>query len=222
MQTMITIYREDIDSERFIPAMDWAAQRINEFGLTGLDCWLAGGAALHYFMGIEPNDYDFWFEDSVSYQNACNYLTAVPNIANYPGHRLYEYHGPAGEVRIVDLIGNPLFSSPEEIIDRFDFTVAACAINSDSITYHEKYFENLQTRTLELHNLKFPTAILRRLPKYLAKGFTISDRELERLAYALVDVNMDDPEQNAFERSRRNKKTVSLTASRQKDSSSAF
>jgi hypothetical protein len=72
--------------------------------------------------------------------------------------------------------------TPEEVITYFDFTVARAALLSDGNALVDVLFEDdLKTRTLRIQHVVCPIGSVRRVNKYLNKGYTISNKELIKL-----------------------------------------
>ena len=211
----ITVYRGEPGAHAFHPIMDWANGLIfntwTRFGEEPPNFWIAGGAPLDFYRGVEPRDYDLWFPDDENFDKVAQTFSlhgAVLQRAT-KSTAVYDFHYSKSEAikdGTWELVRN-YFDSADETVDFFDFTVAGIAVGHDYITYHEKFFEHFATKTLGINSTRYSLNTLRRLPKYVQKGFMPVDQDLERLAEAISNVDMDDEDQNIFKRIEKNEET---------------
>lgn len=145
--------------------------------LSGINCWVAGGAIRDYFIGITPIDYDIYFPNEKEFKKAKKYLEnngAEKTWESGNGVK-YNYKGI-----VVDLV--KIYSpSPEATIENFDFTCCMLAIKGYEIFYGETTFKDLYSRKLIIYKVTSPLSTLKRTYKYIYKGFTISAAEAKKL-----------------------------------------
>ncbi len=143
------------------------------------DCWIAGGAITDFMLGRKIRGIDIFFPSDKARIKARNKLTNVGAkfIFEYPSGFRMKYRGMN-----YDLVY--LGATPQETIDQFDYTCCAIAVGKDKkFTYHEDYFTHLEK--MEIHYIgnhpnKFYTNKVKRLLKYLNKGFTLDQENLEK------------------------------------------
>jgi hypothetical protein len=79
------------------------------------------------------------------------------------------------------------FSSPNECIDAFDFTVCCFAVSADMFYYHKSACFDLIRKKLVVHKLPHPVDTFKRLNKYTKKGFIACNGTLLTIAKAIAE-----------------------------------
>lgn len=170
---------------------DKAVERHNKLILTelkdaGVTCWIAGGALRSYFTGDKVVDYDLFFPSQIEYDKAKQYF-----LNNDDNSKKIEvkwesdngmkirYNG-----RTFDLV-KKFFTSPQESIQEFDFTVSMLAIDTEKVYHGETTFIDLAKKQLMLNKLPYPASTMKRAFKYYKKGYTMCVGEMRKLAEAI-------------------------------------
>lgn len=162
---------------------------------TPIACWIAGGCIRDLILyGAHNTDIDVFFPNVGEIQDAKPLVLSVtkPGITStvnqgvskmiFESGFVYKYETPLGKI---DLIRRN-FSGPADTVASFDFTVCAAAFDRDGNFYHhERFFTDLQARKLVCLTLSHPLSTLRRLQKYVQKGFTICNGGVLQLAQAI-------------------------------------
>jgi hypothetical protein len=152
-------------------------------------CWIAGGAVADFFLDKKPVDIDVYFPSEKDKEAAVNKLIKMggKKIRTYPLGIKVKYRGTTYDLCY-------LKPTPQETIDHFDYTVCAAAIDKDEKFYsHEDFFEHVEEKRLyymgdktENQRVHFLPRV-RRLKKYLKKGYSIDEENLEKWLTKLVD-----------------------------------
>lgn len=95
------------------------------------------------------------------------------------------------------------YENEEMCLKDFDFSVAKFAYNmkSKSVTYSENYFADLISKRLVIPDINYgnPLGSLKRLQKYINKGYTACNGTLLTVAKALNSVDLNNPDNNEIE-----------------------
>lgn len=169
----------------------------NIFDKIDFDCWVAGGCIRSFLTGENFSDVDLFFKNEEEFSKALNYFTGKNHkliLDNINCKKIYLID----ETFTVDLVKR-FYSSPEDCIKEFDFTVCCCAIDKERFYEHERFEKDLNDRKLVINTLPYPLSTLRRLQKYIKKGFSICNGGLLDIAKAISELDLSNPEQNMFE-----------------------
>lgn len=165
---------------------DKAVERHNKLILTelkeaGINCWIAGGAIRDYFSSSKVTDYDLFFPNQTEYDKAKAYFTSKDAEVKWESDNgmKVRYNG-----KTFDLV-KKFFSSPEESIQNFDFTVCMLAVDTEKVYHGETTFIDLSKRQLMLNKLPFPASTLSRAFKYYKKGYVMCAGEMRKLVEAI-------------------------------------
>lgn len=163
------------------------------------DCWVAGGALRDYFIDghcDNSKDIDVFFQYSGEYREARARLRELKAkeifINDYVSNFSFNGH-------TIQLIGAHQFKGPQETIDKFDFTVCGAAVDKDRTYFLPTFFDDLKEKNLSFHKLPYPISTLKRLPRYIRKGFAISNRDLLHLADEINQIPEDDFLEHLYE-----------------------
>ena len=85
----------------------------------------------------------------------------------------------------VQLIRTLWFDSPEHVIDTFDFTVCQFAIQNGFLIFNPMGVFDATRKELIINRLNFPNTMLKRIVKYEGKGFTITDKNRNKVDEAV-------------------------------------
>lgn len=167
-------------------------------------CWIAGGCVRDYFsIGRISSDIDFYFPTDEEFEKCKQYLlhqdfVEVEEAQDDGSVQKVKKEKPLATFlfenenviklkykgRKVDII-KKLFSSPQETIDAFDFTVCCAAVDGVKIYHHETFFIDLAKRQLMINQLPFPLSTLSRLQRYVQKGYYMCNGEMLKLSQAI-------------------------------------
>ena len=76
----------------------------------------------------------------------------------------------------VQIINKRPYSSMEDLISSFDITACCCAYDGVRFSYNERFvFDNLN-KLININKVEYPNSTLRRIAKYVKKGFKLSQR----------------------------------------------
>jgi len=151
--------------------------------------WIAGGAIRDYFSeGYISKDVDFFCTDR---KTMAKLIILFRNEFQYK-HYLITRNAVKGFGFIygkkidIDIVKKP-FQNPTLTIDAFDFTVCCFAVNSNNFYYHKSSIFDLIRKRLVIHKLPHPVDTLKRLNKYIGKGFKACNGTLLTLAKAIAE-----------------------------------
>lgn len=169
---------------------------------------IAGGTLRDYFRGMGLNkevDIDIFFETRKDIDDAICWI----NCRNGYGTYSYDENRGIGHFHVVGEYGirdmdvvtydnykvfgcktqfiffKPL-SSCKNIVNSFDFTVSAVGIDGKNLFFHEDFFKDLKSKTINIINLEGTLSTLTRIHKYTTKGFTYGKNILDML---VADMN---------------------------------
>lgn len=152
---------------------------------------VVGGAVRDYFLGElnSGTDIDLMFRTEKDYQKALLFFKQLKKILpikeDNHGTKL-KYNG-----RTYDLIANFYYGRKghfielQEAINRFDFTVAMFACDSEGVYHGDTSFIDLAKKQLMINKLEFPERSVYRAFKYIAKGYRICHAESAKLINAV-------------------------------------
>ncbi|MBO8169317.1 MAG: hypothetical protein H0Z35_09070 [Thermoanaerobacteraceae bacterium] len=160
---------------------------------------VAGGFIRAYYAGETPSDMDLYFETEECFAQAYEKLIEWEWKEVAFTDRAVTFVKDGKTVQLIKYI----FGIPQEIIEAFDFTVCAIAVNitADDAgelwkeVMHDNFFEHLAGRVLVFTGSPLPLASLKRAFKYVKRGYSICDENLVRIIEAINQaVNFEDEE----------------------------
>jgi hypothetical protein len=150
-------------------------QEILSLDLLSESVWLAGGA-LRTLIDSEDevNDFDIFFKSVEAQINIKNKLTSAgfEIIYECPNGFLFTYKKNSVKVQ---LVCRQYYSSPEELISSFDFTVTCAATNGKFLYYTRPFIKDIKRKELHLSNLTYPVASFKRAVRYSNKGYSVRE-----------------------------------------------
>ena len=144
--------------------------------------WIAGGALREFYtVGKITKDIDLYFKNGDLFEIAKKHL-----LKNGGEITFETKNGTKIKYKNIyyDLI-KIFYSSPQECIDNFDFTVCSCACSIKDIYYHENFIEDLASKKLMFNNIIRPSSSMIRVVKYIKKGYDIPYKNLQYLVNAI-------------------------------------
>lgn len=155
--------------------------------------WLAGGSIQSLLTDSKINDYDI-FSNGLSKELKHN-LLCNKYIPFFENDRVAKFRI---QNQVLDIVKIP-FESPETTIQSFDFTVSGAAIDSQGKFYClDRFWQDLATRKLVINRIDHPLSTLRRMQKYIKKGFTICNGGMIQIAEALRKPDIDLTTQHLY------------------------
>jgi hypothetical protein len=161
--------------------------------------WIAGGAVRDYFKKSKvKTDVDFFCVDRKSMADLVKWLRNNRSFKHY----LITKNAIKGYVTVgdkkfnVDIVKKP-FTNPTDSIEKFDFTVCCFAVNHENFYFHVSAPMDLLKQKLVINELPHPVDTLKRLNKYIKKGFSACNGTLMTLAKSLAE--QDPTDESIFE-----------------------
>jgi hypothetical protein len=168
---------------------------------------VAGGFIRSYYAGENIADLDLYFREKGHLQETLLELTDNGWIETFKTDRAISLRK---DEKIIQLISYA-YGEPDEIINIFDFTICSAAMTitrhkiqddtSDEpsielkgrLVLHDDYFEHLAGRILVFTSTPLPLSSLKRVIKFLKRGYSICDENIIKIAEAIFrQVNFDD------------------------------
>jgi hypothetical protein len=150
--------------------------------------WIAGGAIRDWFAdGKVTKDIDFFCKDRKTMAMLVRELRSKFQYKAYliTKNAIKGYGFVFGKKIDIDIVKKE-FESPTICIDAFDFTVCCMAVNADNFYYHKSAIFDLIRKRLVIHKLPHPVDTLKRLNKYIQKGFLACNGTLLTLAKSIA------------------------------------
>lgn len=169
------------------------------------DCnvWMAGGCFRSYFSKTKIEDVDFFTTDrdecarlvwklrSIGWKCFFKNKNALKGFVIIKGKRVD-----------VDIVKR-FYENEEQCLIDFDFSVSKFAYNTKtkSVFYSANFFADLSMKKLVVPDENFgnPLGSLKRLQKYINKGFYACNGTLLTIAKRLSTIDMNDPANNEIE-----------------------
>lgn len=152
-----------------------------ELNLLREGVWLAGGAIRDALNGnTEVADYDMFFSNTLDAQRVQLLLEedlGFECMFKCPQGELTTFKKDGMKIQLVTKF---FYNSMEEVIDRFDIT--ACRHITDGKVILTKYSSVRDTfnKKINLHTIEFPNATMKRIQKYIQKGFTLTNKAVDK------------------------------------------
>ena len=158
----------------------------------GENVFLAGGFYKDLFSRLVPKDFDFFFTDKETFQEAYEYFSTLPRLGGEarPPKLKYENNNAVSYQMGNSYLGDEIYSSVELIkkdfndvettLDRFDFTVTKAAFfRKNGKTFIMKHIDidkDVSYRTLRFENIESVKTenIVERVLRYQGYGFKIT------------------------------------------------
>lgn len=150
--------------------------------------YLAGGAIRSEFDGTKVDDYDLFFASKLHFAEMDAELTGkYPEKFRCPQGNLITYDVDGAKVQ---LIGKLYHNSPEALIRSFDFTASQFARDGSGRLFQGKQSAaDAVAKILRLNALTYPVATLKRIGKYIAKGYKPHKDFFFYLANAMAEID---------------------------------
>ena len=159
--------------------------------MIGIDGIIAGGCFKNIFKKEKVKDIDIFFRNKNDFDKALDVYKDKVNKGKfekkYKNKNVVAFYDKDNDITI-ELIKKKYYSSPEELLNEFDFTITKFAyyfeIDDDtdgnfhfnySVMYHKKFFEHLLTNKLVIEepNLLYPFSTFERSLRYTKYGYNL-------------------------------------------------
>jgi len=154
--------------------------------------WIAGGAVRDSILGEQRSDIDIFGESKEALEK---FIT--DNLSNarivYDSELMKTYKLGKDKIQV---IFRP-YQTITNCLDSFDYTICQFAYDGEKIFCNPESLIAIHRRALVVHRVhsEFSLDSLRRLQKYIKKGYTICNGGLADLARALQQLNIEQLEQ---------------------------
>lgn len=156
-------------------------------------CWVAGGAVRDYFsVGYVTSDIDIYFPNQKEFDKLREHLLKFATLT-FENDKVINFDWIGKKIQLIKIF----FNSVTETIAEFDFTVCCAGVDRTNVYHHETFFVDLARRRLVINKLPYPLSTLRRLQKYILKGYKICNGGIVQLGTAIhqmVDTNPETAE----------------------------
>ncbi len=168
-------------------------QKFINLNLLNEGVWLAGGAIRDALNGNpDVADYDVFFNSELHAQRAALVLEddlGFECVFKCPLGELTTYKKNGMKIQLITKF---FYNTIEDVIDGFDIT--ACRHVTDGKFIYTKYSSVRDTfnKKINLHRIDFPNATMKRIQKYVQKGFVLTNKAVEKYVdriYAAGAVN---------------------------------
>lgn len=148
--------------------------------------YIAGDAALSEIDNKSIEDVDMFCTSSKAFCDAYEMLSQshIPDIDQHTLEANSKYvkvvnftKGPmtVGPVpNKIQLIKQYWFTGADHVIDSFDFTICQIAFGRNLITWNSVTSKDIDNKVLRIHRIQWPVNTLRRMAKYINKGYQIA------------------------------------------------
>jgi hypothetical protein len=154
-------------------------------------CWISGGSIADVFEERKPRDVDVYFPSNKAKDEAVEVLMAerARVIQVYPMGTKLQYNDTEIDLTHVG-------RTPQEVFEKFDYTIVCAAIDKSGEFYsHPQFFEHLGEKKLHYtgnapsKGAAHYTNKAKRYRKYLKKGFSMDEENLDKWLDSLVRDN---------------------------------
>lgn len=143
------------------------------FSQTTSKVYVAGGYITKKLQNEYPNDIDLFFSTRKDIATLIlDFRKKLKFKHTYIGKNLIRGTIELnGKVVKLDLVKR-LFTSEQDVIDNFDFTICCFSISKDTYCYHPDAPFDLLQKKLNINKILYPAATMMRLQKYVQRDFT--------------------------------------------------
>jgi hypothetical protein len=160
---------------------------------SGIDIMISGGSILSILNDEPITDYDIFFRNENDYKKCYELLcndSEYENIFNGLNGNKFEHKN---KTYTFDLVFSLYFDNKTNLTNHFDFTICQIAVDKYGIEYSNNFEDDFKNKKLQLNNIPVPGSTLKRLAKYIKKGYTIHNDELEKLYVAIQNTTLQFP-----------------------------
>jgi hypothetical protein len=172
--------------------------------LGDIDCWIAGGCFRAYFSKDEKiEDIDIFFKDRNEAAKCVHKFRSIGFKMFYSNKNAIKGYIWRGNEKVYIDIVKRFYDSPEDCLIDFDFSVCkfAWSPKTQVFYYSRMAFADVLSKKLVVPDTKFsnPLGSLKRLQKYINKGYRACNGTLITLAKGLNTIDLNNPDTNDIE-----------------------
>lgn len=159
--------------------------------LKDINYFIAGGACTSVFSNNKINDIDLFFYSEQDCLNAIAAFGTLPEVkSNFTTDNAISYSCDNKKFQIIKC----LYGTPQEIIEKFDYTVVMCAYEpkTGEFTLADNFIYHLAERKLIFNpNIDYPISSLFRSKKYILRGYDFPITEMFKLSLAINNLKLE-------------------------------
>lgn len=171
-------------------------------GLEQFDVWFGGGCYTRLLSNEKLSDIDFFSSNRGELAALTRHLRNNGYKIHFINKNAIKGYIETKRYGIVNIdIVKRTFADEITTIKNFDFSVTKIVTSTtDNVFYYINSFMDITQKRLVLpHDVHYPISTLKRLQKYIKRGFVACDGTLITLIKAIQKIDLNDPEQNAIE-----------------------
>jgi hypothetical protein len=152
--------------------------------------WVAGGAVRRTLAGkgVSDSDVDLFFASAEQLASCRAALEAKGGKQKRESEHNIEYAVAIGESEYrVQFIRISFYSSPEAVIDSFDFTICQFVTDGKDVICGPYSLWDLSRKRLVVHKITYAVASMRRALKYAGQGFTVCGGAITRFLNGVLE-----------------------------------
>ena len=156
--------------------------------------YIAGGAITSIFSKKPINDIDIYPKTTLAKLKLIHYMCERTGIQTITPKSIYGICNGNFQINLV-LLEN--VSSPQDIFDKFDFSINMAAYDMDTESFHfsVNFFRDLAARYIRVnHNTLYPLVSVMRINKYEQRGYTAGKNELAKLLLKTSSIKIESIE----------------------------
>ena len=202
------------DVHTFVPFTDHPIKRLLNLIKPNMELgpWIAGGAGLRWYQGLTTgsSDIDVWFRNRIQFEQVFNTLTSYVKhfalVCKTENAVTLRFTIPAEDKSTdqpypdyfdIQLISKKFFSSPEDIINYFDFTICQVVTDGDQVMIGPRTHYDIKHKILRFNGDVNSTLAVRRFTKYLCRGYRPVDGMVAEMM-AIPDLKLDFKDTDAY------------------------
>lgn len=147
-----------------------------------------GGGSLRTLIDKDDtiNDYDIFFKDLYAAYDVMERLEKeqYEKVYSCPLGYLFTYKKDGVKAQIIK---EKYYTSLEDLISTFDITACCAATDGINFTYNENFIHDVTSKQIRLNQVSYPVATMKRILKYIQKGYQISSNEIENFIRLTAD-----------------------------------
>lgn len=151
---------------------------------------LAGGYVRRGMIGQpQDSDIDLFFKTEEDFKAQEAHLKASGFTLHKENKSTKTYIKDGQEYQ---LIFGRYYSTYEELLDTFDYTICQCAmLSSGKVLCTLEFLLDAYRKRLAVHKITYPVASCRRMLKYARQGFTVCDGTITQLLLSATPENVN-------------------------------
>lgn len=162
--------------------------------------WIGGGSVKDWLLESKvEKDIDFFSTSRESMYKLVKHLRSKYNYKAFliTKNAIKGYGEIRGKRYDIDIVKKP-FQNITDCLDNFDFTVCCFGVSADKFSYHESAPFDLIRKRLVVHRLPHPVDSIKRLQKYIKKGFTACNGTILTIAKEISKIDTEQEDMFSF------------------------